>query len=257
LESAAAIAEKLTALVERQWAKASGLEPRDTSEVFLFLAYARGYRCFQSIRALCADPQSDGEDPLILTRALLSLALRSLWPVTTGDPKEREERAQRRVWYTVSEELKRVRALNKTSDAAYIDRLQNDLDEIEDWFGSNSSKPGELSEADIARKLELNIYYDLIYRLGSATTHHSQLAALGGFLHDEKGDEPFAPISLRRPKPKEVEEVLLWAVVVYGTFIANAETTMRIGVGEEADKLVREWLEAQQRQQAADKSASD
>ena len=47
------------------------------------------------IRRLCEDPASDGEDPVILTRALLSLTLRSIWPVATSDPTERELRATR------------------------------------------------------------------------------------------------------------------------------------------------------------------
>jgi hypothetical protein len=41
--------------------------------VFLLAAYPRAYRCFMSIRRLCADSDCDGEDPLILTRALVSL----------------------------------------------------------------------------------------------------------------------------------------------------------------------------------------
>jgi hypothetical protein len=52
--------------------------------VFLLAAYPRAYRCFMSIRRLCADSDCDGEDPLILTRALVSLVLRSLWPIESG-----------------------------------------------------------------------------------------------------------------------------------------------------------------------------
>jgi Family of unknown function (DUF5677) len=224
-----------------------GLEPRDINEMFLFLAYARAYRCFQAIRVLCGDPQSDGEDPLILTRALLSLALRSLWPVSTGDPKEREERAQRRTWYTMTEEVKRLRALNDPTDAEHLERVKQDVAEVEAWFASRSLKPSELSEADIAKRMDLDVYYDMIYRFGSATTHHSQLAALGSFVHEAKGDEPFAPITLRHPKPEQVDQVFMWAVVVHATFLENAEPSIRLGVGEEAAELVKPWLEEQHR----------
>ena len=222
------------------------------NEVFVFLAYGRAYRCFQAIRVLCDDPQSDGDDPLILTRALLSLALRSLWPVSTGDPADREERAQRRTWRTMTEEIKRLQALNDPTDAEHLDQVQKDVAAVEAWFASRSLKTFELSEAEIAKRMDLNVYYDLIYRFGSATTHHSQLAALGGFAHGAKeGDEPFPPITLRHPKPEQVDQVLLWAVVVYATFLEKAEPSIRLGVGEDAGKLVTPWLDEQLREATA------
>src|SRR5207248_1812578 len=115
----------------------------------LFLSFARAFRCFGSIRRLCEEPLSDGEDPLVLTRALISLALRSIWPVSTNDPLERELRSRRWTWYTLRWEVKRLRALADPRDADHLKTVESDLAETEAWFTSQQLTPNELDEAAI------------------------------------------------------------------------------------------------------------
>jgi hypothetical protein len=246
-DGAASIAAKVAFIVEGRWGEAEGVEPRDLNDVFLLAAYPRAYRCFMSIRRLCADPDCDGEDPLILTRALVSLVLRSLWPIESGVASEREERAQRRAWWTVTEERKRLRALDDPTDADHLRRIEDDLQELETWFAARGETPSELNEADLAKKLNLPVLYDLIYRMGSATIHHSQLAALGSFSGKLNPADPFPALPLRFPKPAETDQVLLWAITVYAVFLERAEPAVRLGIGPDVEALVRPWVEEQHR----------
>jgi hypothetical protein len=147
----------------------------------------------------------------------------------------------------VSEERKRLRALDDPTDAAYLGRIEDDLRELGAWFAARGQKPSELSEADIAKKLNLPVLYDLIYRMGSATIHHSQLAALGSFAGKLDPADPFPGLPLRFPKPAESDQVLLWAITVYALFLERAEPAVRLGIGPEVEALVRPWLEEQHR----------
>jgi len=208
-ETASAIAAKIAFIVERRWGEAEGIEPRDC----------------------------DGEDPLILTRALVSLVLRSLWPIQSGTAGERQERAQRRTWWTLSEERKRLRALDDPTDAEYLRRIEDDLQELEAWFKALGEAPSELNEADLAKKLHLPVLYDLVYRMGSATIHHSQLAALGSFAGKLDPGDPFPGLPLRFPKPTETDQVLLWAITTYAIFLERAEPAVRLGIGQKPTRL--------------------
>ena len=246
-ETTAAIAFKIANIVERRWGDADGVEPRDLNDVFLLAAYPRAYRCFMSICRLCADPNCDGEDPLILTRALVSLVLRSLWPIESGVAAERELRAQRRAWWTLSEERKRLQALSDPTDAEHQTRVEDDLRELQAWFEERGQEPSELSEADLAKKLNLPVLYDLIYRMGSATIYHSQLAALGSFAGKVDPADVFPGLPLRFPKPAETDQVLLWAITVYAVFLERAEPAVRLGIGPEVEDLVGPWLHEQHR----------
>jgi hypothetical protein len=248
------VAAKVAELVERKWAESTRnrthLEPSDTNEVFLYLAFPRAYRCFQSIRRLCSDPASDGEDPLILARALLSLTLRSTWPVATSDPAERWRRGQRRAWYTLSEEAKRARAITDQGDpdeVEYLERVTHDLAGLEEWFASEGLTPSEMPEADIARELGLGVFYDHVFRMGSAATHHSQLAALASFDDDRVPRERLPAIPLLRSRPELSEDALFWATATYAAFLKESEPTMQLGIEEELDEVLaplKEYLAA-------------
>src|SRR5690348_13916223 len=83
----------------------AGVETNDRNERLLVAAYGRAHRCFVSTRDLAARGEAD--DAAILTRALLSIALRSLYLVTSEEPAERVRRF-RRAGRTFFEETRKM-----------------------------------------------------------------------------------------------------------------------------------------------------
>lgn len=238
---AAEIADEIVAVVEERWKAHDDLKPSDLNQVFCYLGYVRAFRCFDSIRLLAAEARSD--DALVLTRSLVSVVLRSLYLVQPEDPQEREHRLKRDSHKSRAEEEKRVRMLGDERDAKHLARLQAELDESKRWFEERGLSPGLPGEAEMAKALELDALYDIVYRVGSSASHHSLLYALGGFSGDPEPGQPFPAIPLHKPEPELAENALVWAIIAYHDFIVLAEPTMNLGIAKAVHELVRPWLE--------------
>ncbi len=153
-----------------------GVEVRDRNDGLLVAAYGRAYRCFTSIRDLAERHEAD--DAAILSRALLSVALRSLWLVQPDDPAEREPRFRRAALSDF--EQQRKLAAEEQAAGVYVgdltpERFQQSIDRLE--AEGITQLPNDY---EIAVALDLKGFYTRVYRVGSLTTHYSLGSALDG-----------------------------------------------------------------------------
>lgn len=133
------VAGRLVEIVERHYDAVDHLLPADLNEIFCYLGYVRAFRCFDSIRILAADGRS--EDALILTRSLVSIALRTLYLVQPDDHEEREQRFKRYFYTSRAEEEKRLRMLNDPGQAKHLVWVQEELQGSLAWFEERSLSP--------------------------------------------------------------------------------------------------------------------
>ncbi len=227
-------ADAILALVAGSLPPMPGVVVSDHNESLLVATYGRMYRCLTSIRDLAGSPRYEADDARVLTRALLSATLRSLWLVAPDDPVERERR-QRSAALAYFIEQRKIAVEERAAGVDVGDapeRLQRNIDAMQ---AAGVTEP--LNEHDIAVKLNMKPFYTRVYRVGSDTTHYSIGAALDGFgeLTSELG---IGPVPLERPNQNEADHVLVTALIVYGQFLQSCEPVIKHGLTERVTELV-------------------
>jgi hypothetical protein len=221
-----AVADRLIERVAETVRGDAGVETRDRNDRLLVAAYGRAYRCFVSIRDLAARGEAD--DAGVLTRALLSIALRSLYLVGSDDPEERDRRF-RRAGRTYFEETRKM-ARDEAAAGGVLDQADVDrYDEIIARFNDEGTPPLQ----------ELNIipFYTRVYRPGSDVAHYSIGSALDGFA-ELTHEELIGSVSLEMPDPERAADVLIRAALTYGMFLEKSEPTIRHGLTAGIVKLM-------------------
>jgi hypothetical protein len=212
---------------------------RDRNDQLLWLALARGFRCFRSLRDVVQGHQ-EADDAFILTRALTSTALRSLWIAVPADPDERKRRGRVFTHHSLVEARKQARELEALGMVPEIPSsvLQERIDE----FYTTERMP---ADADIAASPELSSFkpiYAVVYRTGSDSVHFSLFAALQGF--DAMGiTEDDASLSGRRIRfkdgqPDRSATALLQASVVFVAFLEHSDEILSHGMADDARNVL-------------------
>ena len=149
---------------------------RDANDAFLRAAYGRAYRCLRSIRDLACRGEAD--DAMILTRALLSIAARSLYLVATDDPDERARRfdSARRSW--AEQALSTLDALTAAGFEPADDR-----ERIAEIVTSTEGQgvPPLPNDRDVLASLGLEPFYARVYKLASDVFHSRSAARSAAF----------------------------------------------------------------------------
>lgn len=210
-------------------------ECRDKNEQVLVAAYGRAARCFRSIRFLAA--QSLGEDALVLTRTLLSVAVHSLYLISSEDASERRSRLDR--WAV-----------------GFIDRLTRQEKELKAWGlqreGLEALREGRQkiqsrnatkieafpSEGHITKMLgdPWPLLYSQIFRTASEATHFSMASVLDTF---EEGHRPVRTVRLDQSDPALTNDALLYGILTYGSFLEPADVILRTGAAANVTHLIR------------------
>jgi hypothetical protein len=229
-------ADTLLAWVEETAPGAPGVAPRDRNDSLLCAAYGRAYRCFTSIRELAGRAEPD--DALILSRSLLSIALRSLWLTAPDNAAERKLRLQQ-ASLSYFEELKKM----VTEEQAAGLEVQITAAEIQESI--NRLRAADVAampnDRDLATSLELDAAYTTVYRPGSDTTHYSIGSALDGFLELTTAPN-VGPVSLQKPEPQRADEALAKAAIVYGVFLHLSDPVIQHGLGRRARDLLAQLV---------------
>jgi hypothetical protein len=238
------IADEILRIVEASAPGDPGVETRDRNDRLLVAAYGRAHRCFFSIRELVHRGEAD--DAEILTRALLSIALRSLYLAQPDDAEERQRRF-RRAGRTYFEELLKAA---REEEAEGID-LAKDVKRLEENIARFEAEGiARLpTDHDLARSLDLAPFYTRVYRPGSDVAHYSIGAALDGFL-ELTHEDLIGPVALLKPQPERAADVLIRAALTYGMFLERAEPIVRHGVTESVRALLVDYFDQQQRSDA-------
>ena len=231
------VANTLLSWVEESLPGSAGVEVRDRNDGLLVGAYGRAYRCFTSIRELAARHEAD--DAWILARALLSIALQSLWLVQPEDLDERERRFRRA---GLSYFLRR-KTIAAEEQAAGVEvgeltpeRFQKSIECLE----AEGLAPMP-NDHDLAVALDLKGCYTRVYRGGSEMAHYSIGAALDGFLELTHG-VGIGPVALQKPDQARAEDALAFAVITYGVFIHLTEPVLKHGLGRRARDLIADMV---------------
>jgi hypothetical protein len=227
-----------------EWVRGSvpddeGIETRDRNDRLLVAAYGRAYRCFVSIRELAGRGEAD--DSAILTRALLSVALQSLYLAMPDDPVERDRRFRRAGRTYFEKFIKAAReeaAAGGVLDEADVERAERTIER----FKAEGTPPLP-NDYDIARELNAIPFYTRVYRTGSDVAHYSIGAALDGFL-ELTHSELIGGAALEMPDDERALDVLLRACLTYGFFLEQSERILDHGLTSEVERLLREYINA-------------
>lgn len=238
LEAAVALADELLALVDRDAPEVA--HSRDRNDQILWLGLARGYRCLRSIRDLVAQHQ-EADDALILSRALVSIALRSLWLAAAAESDERVRRG--RVFTRDSYRRQSVQARELAAFGFPVEMSAAEwsaLDEID--------VAGDIpNDVSLAREFGFEEIYAAVYRTASGSSHFSLASALEGF---DVGDGEVEDLSglrirFRDGQPDRAASALVQACVLYAAFLESSEPLVHHGLFKRAkDTLARRFPEA-------------
>lgn len=244
------VARQIGEVVLSRWSEHDGIPGRDRNDQLLVAAYGRAYRCFGSIRALAEPPRSEADDAVVLTRTLLSIALRSLYLVAPDDLDEREERFRSATLTEWRSKIRELRALRMAGFEIDVEpeRLEENVARLQQ-IGVSLLPP----DAEIAMSLGLRLHYDRVYRLASEWTHYSITAALDGFVEIKIGSP--LTVSLEKPEPGRASDALIMAVATYGEFLVRAEPVIGLGVAPSVLAIVSAWNEQGEVPDAARDSA--
>ena len=233
------IADRIIELVRATTPGDAGVDTADRNDRLLVAAYGRAYRCFVSIRELAGRGEAD--DAAILTRALLSIGLRSLYLVGSDDPAERDRRF-RRAGRTFFEEFKKVAKEEAAAGGVLGEAEVKRTEETIARFEADGMPPLP-SDYDIANGLDLLPFYTRVYRPGSEVMHYSIGSALDGFL-ELTHEDLVGPVALEKPEPKEADDVLIRASLTYGVFLEKSEPIIKHGLTPEVTKLLADYFSA-------------
>jgi hypothetical protein len=155
----------------------------------------------------------------------------------------REVRRKRVVHEELVFEEKRLRFGAAPGEEERLPVIQALLAESTAWFEERGIAPDVPDEASVARALDLLALYDIVYRIASKTTHHSFFSMLTGFEGEPAEGMLFPAVPLHKPTPALTENVLLWAIMVYGSLLGRAEPIVRLGIADEiaARLLAYDW----------------
>jgi hypothetical protein len=223
---------------------------RDWNDRLFVEAFARAFRCLQSVREMAS--RREAEDAAVLTRALLSLALQYLWLARVDDEAERHDRLRRlhRKWATerasLGEELEDLGHFPTDASAeqlrATVAQFRAKADELE--RDCVRRMPGE---CDIAKRLDrdlepelprwFELLYTRIYRPTSHVAHYGIGSAVSGLT--ERSANASEWIVLERFDEPAAAEALGLALVTYATLLDVAEPIIPHGLSEEIAEIVR------------------
>jgi hypothetical protein len=146
------------------------LPVKDHAESLLVAAYGRMYRCFSSVRGRAGPPRYEADDARILTRALLSTAVQSLWFVAPDDPAERHCRQRSATLdYWIKQRkiaVEEQAAGNDVGDGP--ERLARNIEVMK-----ADGVAEQRNEHDFSVALNMKAFYTRVYRTGSDTAHYS------------------------------------------------------------------------------------
>jgi hypothetical protein len=253
LAATVAVTDEILALVEDVRAPA-GTKHGYESDRLLWLAFGRAFRCLRSIREVVA-VHHDGDDALVLARALISLAFRSVWVAAPKDPDER----QRLVHALELRSLDSMRIqMAKLAEAGiehepFQPGAQHRLDELRGY--GERGMPGDETLAVELDNAGLNAsagvdhaaLYARIYREASDVTHFSLFTALSGYVIPsgwEGVGDSFEGLTIRvhEGDPERAEEALMLACLVYVTFLTDSEAVIHHGIARNARSLLGDRL---------------
>lgn len=225
------LADELLAIVRE--GRPAVTRSRDRNDQFLWLGLARAFRCLRSIRDVVEQHQ-EADDAFILTRALASLALRSLWLASPTDEQERIRRGRiiaRDSAWQMATQTRELEALGLPVEAP-SETWKQAAAEIE-------VSGGVPADHRIAGKLGLEVIYATAYRTGSGSAHYTLLTALQGF-DPEEADLLSARMRFEDGEPERAASALGQACVVFAAFLEHSDAILGHGLFEPAARLIAE-----------------
>jgi hypothetical protein len=216
---------------------APGVPTRDRVDVALLSAYGRAFRCLHSIRLLAE--RGDADDAAILTRSLVSIALRSLYLVQPDYVTERNRRLaqlagrSRREGAAMLREMRELGFPNVTAEEV---EAASALADEHKWAGSL------LPDQKLATMVGMAPYYSLVYRETSDPAHFGIHTLLAGF--DEEPTSVTgegASIALHLVDHERARRILAYAALTYGEYLSKCDDVVQHGVTERVEKVLRDW----------------
>jgi hypothetical protein len=191
-----AVAEELADAVRAYWAGSKGAAiTDDDTERMLVAAFARAHRCFRSIISVV---NPSWEDALVLTRALLCVALRSLYLVQPTDRAERRNRYRAWVYRELQDWQYEVAGLHAAGIEIEVDPavVAAEVREAREEL-ARDGVAGFPEDRLIADELDMKLFFDRIYRPASAIAHFAVGSAANSFVELEHWRQ--GPIVLELP----------------------------------------------------------
>lgn len=215
------VADEILGMVQRT---AVGGGRGDSASLVMHGAYLRAWRRLRTIRRLVG--MDVGEDAIILTRSLLSIAARAIF---VDIPEESDERERRYRSYAKRHLLDRIHSIESLAAVGVeIDREVLEDDRLQ--LSSYADAPGFPNDRELLESLNLHIFYSRVYRLSSDYVHFSL-----GLAIDELRQ---GPTTFERNEFELAQEALVLAVLTYGLFMQLSEKSVRHGL----DGAIRELV---------------
>jgi hypothetical protein len=230
LDLVVAAADELVALV--RGVESVGGSRGDSSGLVMFGAYRAGFRRFLAIRNLAHDGWA--EEAEILTRSLVSILGRAAWidsPSQKEDRRERFRRLLRRQYEDDLHELELEIATGVEIDRENLELTRQNLKELDD------DRVGRMpNDKQLFQSLRLDPLYARIYTPFSNSMHFSLSKAIVELLHADE-------IALEATKYDDSADVLLRAMITYGTLLLASDRTVRHGLSDSANDVGRRLTE--------------
>ena len=203
----------------------------DTSGLVMYSAYASGFRRFVAIRDLANDGSAD--EAGVLTRSLVNILVRAAWIDTPTDKNRRRDRFRRllrRQYEDDLYELELQQAAGFVVDTDSIRRTRENLNELL-ADGVKAMPP----DRQLFEAVNLDPIYARVYVPASNAMHFSMNAAIGHMLDVEE-------VALERRSLADAADVLILAIIVFGTLLELSERTVKHGLNERAADIGKRML---------------
>lgn len=201
----------------------------DPTDRLVAAAYVHGYRRFKSIVQLVE--AGAAVEAMILTRALLSIAMRIAY---LDGPRDQDERRRRYLQFRrryIDDQLKALDELEAVGFEPDVDR--NDLERQRAEI-VRERDPGHFpTDRALFELVRARPFYPAVYMPGSDAGHFSLNVALDQLLESEAVD-------LDARDQETAEAVLALAINVYGMLLHLTERALEHDLGQRALALVAE-----------------
>ena len=224
LAEALSLADELLAIVRRDAPAVT--HSRDRNDQFLWVGISRAFRCLRSIRDV-VERHQEADDAFILTRALASITLRSLWMASPSDDEERIRRGRlilRDFLGATATQARELEALGMPQPIS-----------SETWARRAAEvdvEGGLPTDVALARELGLEDVYATAYRTASGSVHYSLDSALEGFDLGEADatNEPVELSGLRirfeDGQPERAANALVHACLIFATLLQRSDNIL-------------------------------
>jgi hypothetical protein len=224
------------ALIAMVAASPVGGRSRDASDKVIAAAYVKGYRRFASILRLAEAGRA--EEAMILTRSLLSMAMRAAY-LLHDDPVERRRRYLQFELRHLEDQHRLVEEFEALGVAVPDDDRQwliNKRDKLERAVATDlggKSLGRWPTDRDLFRQQVggAHAFYPVVYMPGSDVAHFSLSSAS---IELARGSE----LELEASYPEAAESALEFAITCYGMLLHLSEASLHHDLGQQALELL-------------------